>query len=65
MIKADGLPEVLKKTKGSKCSEAKVLFSSLFVQNTKLADHVSTKRGVLSHATMIAGPNMPVCIEVC
>jgi len=52
--KADGLPEISKKTKGSKYSEAKVLFSLLLVQNTELADHVSTKRGVLSHANMKA-----------
>ena len=47
-------PEILKKTKGSKYSEAKVLFSLLLVQNTELADHVSAKRGVLSHANMKA-----------
>ena len=62
--KADGLPKILQKTKGSKYSETKVLFSLSLVQNTELADHFSTKRGVLSHANMKAGP-MLVCIEVC
>ena len=52
--KADGLPKILQRTNGSKYSETKVMFSLLLVLKIELGDHVSTKRGVLSHANMNA-----------
>ena len=42
----DGLPKILRKTRGSKYPETKALYSSLLVANTEVADYVSTKREV-------------------